>query len=233
MEDKASFLPSVLSNPRSSLTEVGGAVRRFHHLLADGAELSAAALDGIHVGLIRRFLTDQLEFISVAKKYIQTEDFLDLIDRIIHSDASHGKLGGKSAGLFLAAAILRREDSTDRPIGEFKVPRSWYVASEGLMSFIEYNDLDEVSEQKYREISQVRREFPRIIQLFKNSRFPPEIVKGVSMILDEVGEHTAHRTFLEPPRRPHGQRILGQVPQPLSGQPRQQAGTDWPLFYTP
>ena len=188
MEDKASFLPTVLSNPRSSLTEMVGALRRFHHLLADGAELSPAALDGIHVGLIRRFLTDQLEFISVAKQYIQTDDFLDLIDRVIHSDASHGKLGGKSSGLFLAAAILRREGSDDRPIGEVKVPRSWYVASEGLMSFIEYNDLEEVLQQKYREISQVRREFPNIIQLFKNSRFPPEIVKGVSMILDEVGD---------------------------------------------
>jgi len=188
MEDKASFLPSVLNNPRSSLTEVAGALRRFHHLLADGADLSLGTLNGIHVGLIRRFLTDQLEFISVAKEYIQTDDFLDLIDRIIHSDASHGKLGGKSAGLFLAAAILRREGSAERPIGEVKVPRSWYVASEGQMSFIEYNDLDEVLQQKYREISQVRQEFPNIIQLFKNSRFPPEIVKGISMILDEVGD---------------------------------------------
>jgi len=189
MEDKASFLPSVLNNPRSSLSEVAGALRRFHHLLADGADLSPATLNGIHVGLIRRFLTDQLEFISVAKEYIQTDEFLDLIDRVIHSDASHGKLGGKSAGLLLAAAILRREGSADRPIGEVKVPRSWYVASEGLMSFIEYNDLDEVLKQKYREISQVRQEFPNIIQLFKNSRFPPEIVKGVSMILDEVGDN--------------------------------------------
>ncbi len=188
MEDKASFLPSVLNNPRSSLSEVAGALRRFHHLLADGADLSPATLNGIHVGLIRRFLTDQLKFISVAKEYIQTDDFLDLIDRVIHSDASHGKLGGKSAGLFLAAAILRREGSAERPIGEVKVPRSWYVASEGLMSFIEYNDLDQVLQQKYREISQVRQEFPNIIQLFKNSRFPPEIVKGVSMILDEVGD---------------------------------------------
>jgi len=188
MEDKASFLPAVLNNSRSSLSEVASAVRRFHHLLADDTELSTATLDGIHVGLIRRFLTDQLNFISVAKKYIRTEDFIGLIDRVIQSDASHGKLGGKSAGLFLAEAILRRDGGGERPIGEFKVPRSWYIASEGLMRFIEYNDLDEVLQQKYRETSQVRQEFPNIIQLFKNSRFPSEIVKGVSMILDEVGD---------------------------------------------
>jgi len=188
MEDKASFLPKVLNNPRAALTEVEGALRRFHHLLADGADLPHATLNGILVSLIRRFLTEQLVFISIAREYIKTEDFLDLLDRVILSDASHGKLGGKSSGLFLAERILRRDPSSELPIGEFKVPRSWYVASEAMMSFIEYNDLEEVLQQKYREISQVRQEYPNIVQLFKNSRFPPEIVKGVSMILDEVGE---------------------------------------------
>ena len=188
MEDKASFLPAVLNNPRSNLSEVASSLRRFHHLLDDGAELSPASLNGIQVGLIRRFLTDQLDFISVAKKHIRTEDFLNLIDRMIQSDASHGRLGGKSSGLYLAAAILRDSNSAEHPIGRFKVPRSWFVASDGLMSFIEYNELDEVLHQKYREISQVRQEFPNIVQLFKNSRFPREMVKGVSMILDEVGD---------------------------------------------
>ncbi len=188
MEDKAAFLPTVLNNPRASLSEVASSLRRFHHLLDDGAELSQATLNGIQVGLIRRFLTDQLDFISVAKEHIRTEDFLDLIDRIVQSDASHGRLGGKSAGLFMAEAILRRGGSDERPTGDFKVPRSWYVASEGLMAFIEYNDLDEVLHQKYREISQVRQEFQNIVQLFKSSRFPSEIVQGVSMILDDVGD---------------------------------------------
>ena len=164
LEDKASFLPSVLSNPRSTLTEISVALNRFHHLLADGTELSPATINGIHVGLIRRFLTDQLDFISIAKEYIQTDDFLDLIDRVIHSDASQGRLGGKSSGLFLANAILQREGSSDRPIGEVKVPRSWYVASEGLMSFIEYNDLDELINVKYKTREEIRDEYPLAIQ---------------------------------------------------------------------
>ena len=188
MEDKAGFLPAVLNNPRATLSDVSSALKRFHHLLDDGAELSQATLNGIHVALIRRFLTDQLNYISVAKEHLRTDDFQDLVERVIHSDASHGKLGGKSSGLILAESILRRKASSDRPIGEVKVPRSWYIASEGQMSFIEYNDLDEVIQQKYRDPSQVRQEFPNIVQLFKNSRFPSEIVKGVSMILDEVGD---------------------------------------------
>ncbi len=188
MEDRAAFLPKILNNPRSSLADVSESLRRFHHMVADGAELPAATLNGARVSLIRRFLTENLDFIGVAKQYLTTDDFIDLLDRVILSDASHGKLGGKSAGLFLAQKILERRQSPQRPVGSVKVPRSWYVASEGLTQFIEHNDLEEVLQQKYREIAQVRHEYPNIIQLFKNSRFPGEVVKGVSMLLDDVGD---------------------------------------------
>ncbi len=188
MEDRASFLPKVLNNPRASISDVAESLRRFHHLLADGAELPEATVNSIRVALIRRFLTENLDFIGVAKRFLNTHDFVELLDRVILSDASHGKLGGKSAGLFLAQKILEYTASPERPVGRVRVPRSWYVASEGLIHFIEYNDLEEVLQQKYREIAQVRHEYPNIIQLFKNSRFPPDIVKGASLLLDDVGE---------------------------------------------
>ncbi len=40
-------------------------------------------------------------------------------------------------------------------------------------------------EQKYKEIDQIRQEYPHIIQVFKNSHLSPEIVKGLSMALDD------------------------------------------------
>jgi hypothetical protein len=188
LEDKASFLPKVLNNARLPVSEVSAAVHRFHHLLADGAELSRPTIDGIKVSLIRRFLTDQLDFISVAKQVLRTDDFLELIDNVLLSESSHGRVGGKSAGLFLAQKIIEREAENDPEIEPVRVPKSWYVASEGLMAFIEHNDLDEVLQQKYREIAQVRQEYPNIIHLFKNSRFPREMVKAVSVLMDDVGE---------------------------------------------
>ena len=63
--------------------------------------------NSVRVALIRRFFTEQLEFINVAKKYVDIEDFFDLMERIIFPPGSHGKLGGKSAGLFLASRILQ------------------------------------------------------------------------------------------------------------------------------
>ncbi len=188
VEDKASFLPKVLNNPRSSLAEVIESLRRFHHLMADGGDLPHPIIDGLRVSLIRRFLTEQLDLIGIAKRFLHTDDFLELLDGVIVSSESHGRLGGKSAGLWLAEKILRKAVDPDRPIGEFKVPRSWYIASEEIMNFIEYNDLEEVLQQKYREISQVRHEYPNIVQLFKSSRFPPDLVRSISMLLDDAGE---------------------------------------------
>ena len=188
VEDKASFLPKVLNNPRSTLSDVSEGLDRFHHLVADGAELSQSTVDGLNVSLIRRFLTEQLDLITVAKRYLQTTDFMALLDRVILSSDSHGKLGGKTSGLFLAERILQQRADSDRPVGEIKIPKSWYVASEEIMNFIEYNNLEEVLQQKYREIEQVRHEYPNIVQLFKSSRFPPDIVRGLSMLLDEVAD---------------------------------------------
>ncbi len=188
VEDKASFLPKVLNNPRSTLSDVSQGLDRFHHLVADGAELSQSTMDGLNVSLIRRFLTEQLDLITIAKRYLQTSDFMALLDRVILSSDSHGKLGGKTSGLFLAEHILEHNADTDRPVGDIKIPKSWYVASEEIMNFIEYNNLEEVLQQKYREIEQVRHEYPNIVQLFKSSRFPPDIVRGLSMLLDEVSD---------------------------------------------
>jgi hypothetical protein len=138
VEDRASFLPKLLNNPRSTLGDVTEGLRRFHHLVMDGTELAPATVNGIRVALIRRFLTEQLDLITVAKEYIDTGEFLDLLDRVIVSSDSHGRLGGKSSELFLAERILRSEASPEKPVGEFKVPQSWYVASEETVRLPRY-----------------------------------------------------------------------------------------------
>jgi hypothetical protein len=41
---------------------------------------------------------------------------------------------------------------------------------------------------KYRDLDQIRQEYPHILQLFKHSRFPPEIEHGVARALDDLGD---------------------------------------------
>lgn len=187
-EDRAKFLVKVLESQQSSLGEIADALRRYQQIVPEDTSLSRATLEAMKASLINRFLTEQLEFIKVAKQHVDVGAFLDLLDRMIFPPTSHGKLGGKSAGLFLATQILRRAAASLPPGPEIKTPRSWYIASDALLAFMEFNDLDDVIQHKYKEIDQVRLEYPHLVQLYKNARFPPELVNGLSVALDDFGE---------------------------------------------
>ncbi|MDD4857109.1 MAG: PEP/pyruvate-binding domain-containing protein [Candidatus Krumholzibacteria bacterium] len=184
-DDRLGYLLRV-GNPNISLAEVIGALRQYRDTSPKGSDLSPAARKGVVVSLITRFLSRQLIFINVAKKYIEIRDFFEILDRIIYTPDSHGQLGGKCAGLFLAQQIIKKSYGTDPLFANVKVPKSWYITSDVLLGFLRYNNLDEVIEQKYKDIDQVRLEYPHVILTFKNSRFPPEVIQGLSMVLDEL-----------------------------------------------
>jgi len=187
-EDRSSAAVKNLENIYADLAEVLDGMRRIKILGPEGIQLPRSLANSVRVALIRRFFTEQLEFINVAKKYIDLEDFFDLMERIIFLPGSHGKLGGKSAGLFLASRVLDQAARRNKIIGSVKKPKTWYVTSDGLIAFTTHNNLDDVHEQKYKDIEVVRQEYPHLVQVFKNSTFPPEIVKGLSVALDDFGD---------------------------------------------
>jgi pyruvate, water dikinase len=187
-DDKSSFLLVTLENLDTSLAEVADAVGKYFNLFPDGAELSHATSEVLRVSLIMRFFTEQLSFINIAKKYIDLIDFHELLQRILYHQKSHGKLGGKSSGLFLAERILKKVSTEKGLLENIRVPKTWYLASDAIMTFIHYNNLEEVFNHKYLEIDQIREEYPHIVQVFKNSYFPPDLVKGLSHALDDLGD---------------------------------------------
>lgn len=186
-EDKLSFLISSLERKDTSLSSIQDAFYRYHELNLDKDNLSQYSYMNIKVLLIQRLFTSHLDFINVAKKYIQLEDFFEVLQHTIYPSNSHGKLGGKSTGLFFANNILKN-DTEPEFSKHIKTPQTWYITSDAMQSFLHYNNLEEVVEQKYKEIEEVRTEYGNIIQMFKNSNFPHEISKGLCQILDSVGE---------------------------------------------
>ncbi len=185
-DDKSGFLVEAVENQCTSLTDIGQALERYHQIGVQDEDLSRSVQIGLRVSLARRFFTEDLEFINTAKNYIEIGDFHELVNHIISPPASHGKLGGKSAGMLLAAQILRKCGEYSDLLAGIKVPKTWYIASDGLQSFVEQNQLEDVYNRKYLEIEQIRREYPHIVQVFKNSRFAPEILKGLSLALDDL-----------------------------------------------
>ncbi|MBN2072150.1 MAG: nucleotidyltransferase domain-containing protein [Candidatus Krumholzibacteriota bacterium] len=186
-DDKLKYLVHV-ANRNLTLAEIISAVRRYRDIAHEGIDLSPVARKGVIVSLIRRFFSSQLNYIRLAKNYVRNNDFFDIIDRIVFTRDSHGRLGGKNAGLFLAEAIIKKSNDSNDLLRAVKFPRSWHVTSDVILGFLKYNNMDEVVEQKYKEINQIRQEYPYVIRTFKNGQFPPEVVQGLSMVLDEFDE---------------------------------------------
>ncbi|KXK51032.1 MAG: phosphoenolpyruvate synthase [Chlorobi bacterium OLB5] len=186
-EDKCSGLVKAVETLETSLNEISEALRKYYPLLSNG-ELSPSIEKGLKVSLIRRFFTDQTEYISIAKDFVEISDFYDLTDRIILPSKSYGKLGGKSAGMFLASKIIAKKAKATDKFKNIKIPKTWFIPSDGIMHFLHYNELEEVIEQKYKDIEEIRREYPHIVQIFKNSDFTSEFINGVSVALDDFGD---------------------------------------------
>ncbi|MFO7654417.1 MAG: PEP/pyruvate-binding domain-containing protein [Candidatus Krumholzibacteriia bacterium] len=145
----------------------------------------------VRVALIKRFISEQLEFVGVAKRYLRIRDFDRIVDRIIGPDEGAGLIGGKAGGMILGAKILKRESRTDpqAPRERIRTPESWYMRSDVMERFVSYNALQEFLDQKYKPIDEVRRESRMILTLFRNADFPPEIVERVRQVLHETGTH--------------------------------------------
>jgi pyruvate,water dikinase len=185
-EDKSTFLKNALERMDTPLAELADALQRFRHGGVDEDDLSVATRMVLHAALVRRFLTDQLEFVNIAKDYLRLSDFHELCQHIVYPPRSHGRLGGKAAGLFLASRIVARSPEYRDVLGEIRLPRGWYIPSDGILDFIHHNDLEDVYNRKYVDPDRVRLDYPYIVQLFKNSFFSPDILRGLSDVLDDL-----------------------------------------------
>lgn len=185
-EDRLSYLIQVVDR-HMALPEVADAVRRYHRLThEDETAAFSPSRKSVQVSLIRRLLSEQKRFINVAKNFVDLSDFPHLLDRIIFTSESHGRLGGKSAGLYLAQRIIERRAEREPLLADVIVPKTWYISSDVILHFMHYNNLDDVMEQKYKSLDQVRMEYPHIVQTFRSAHFPDEILKGLSMALDDL-----------------------------------------------
>ena len=136
----------------------------------------------LKVVLIRKLISDQLGYIDIAKDWFSISDLED----IWHRRIGLGKIGGKAAGLFLAAHIL--EKAGDESIKAcLHTPESYFLGSDVMYIFMAMNGLMHWNDQKYKTEEQIRTEYPQIQEQFRAGVLPPEVVKELRVILDHVG----------------------------------------------
>lgn len=189
-EDKISFLVTTLNEPVVTLDDIADKLNRYQTLVAkEHIQLSESSHRGIRIQLINRLMNPDLNFIKIAKSFIDIDDFVDIFSRMVYQSGSTGKFGGKGSGLVLAYKIVQKLADSHRELLNIKVPKTYYITTDGLHNFVRYNDMADLIEQKYKDTGQVRQEYPQIIEIFKNSRFPPEIIQKLSLALDDFGEN--------------------------------------------
>ncbi len=143
-------------------------------------------LQEIKVVLIKGMISDQLRFIGVAKKVFSMADLRRIYRRRIGS----GKIGGKAAGMTLAWKILQKKDPELGPdISEqVEIPDSYFIGSEVIYDFRLKNNLDNVMNQKYKLLAEIRAEYPAIEAAHLRGQFPPDIVEQLHDLLGHMGD---------------------------------------------
>jgi hypothetical protein len=146
---------------------------------------------GVRVGLLSRFISDQLTFLAVAKNHITIRDMDELMGRIIWNPRRGGRIGGKSAGMFLAYKIIlpllgRRDPEFEKYV---RIPESHYFTSGFLTDFLDSNNLFSLHSQKYKNRETIESEFSQISEIIRKTVFPPDIITQFKDFLQKVGEH--------------------------------------------
>ncbi len=136
-------------------------------------------LEEIIVVLVRTVISDQLNFVRIAKAYFTVDDFRAIRSRRI----GNGKIGGKAAGMLLAQKIL----DTEAPelAQHITVPESYFIGADVFYDFISLNNLE--YNQKYKSADQIRAEYPVIRAEYEKGRFPEDVAERLRAILDRAG----------------------------------------------
>ena len=141
-----------------------------------------ARLQEIKVVLIRTLISDQLGYLKIAKDWFTISDLAEIRSRKI----GQGKIGGKAAGMLLAARILNQEG--DQEIrSSICLPESYFLGADLTYIFMALNGLMYWNDQKYKLEEQIRAEYPRLQQEFLVGELPNDILEKLNELLNSIG----------------------------------------------
>lgn len=182
------FLTMAAEKRDIPLGEIAEAVHRFARMPEAQRKLSSEERTLARVALIRRFFSDDLDYINVVKSYATVEGFSSMLGHTLGPPQGNGKLGGKAAGLFRAEKILQAAKKDSIAIRNLATPKTWFITSDGILDFLHFNALEEMPSIKYRDPAEIRQEYPFLEQIFKNSSLSPEMIAGLALALDDFGD---------------------------------------------
>ena len=139
------------------------------------------------VVLIKVLISDDLEFVRVAKEYLSLED----LHWIHNHRVGRGKIGGKAAGLVLAWTILNQtlsRFSDGRDPVRLAIPETYFVGADVSYEFMQANNLVPYLNQKYKSIDEIQGDYPDIETGYEQGHFAPDIIDELRELLAAVGD---------------------------------------------
>lgn len=175
---QVSFNPELA--PQNMLFEQALAIEK---MPPEQRALAEARLREIKVVLIRTMISDQLAYLKIAKEWFTIYDLVEIRNRKI----GHGKIGGKAAGMLLAARILA-EAGDEQTRTSLRIPESFFIGADMTYTFMALNGLMHWADQKYKLEEQIRADYPIIQEQFQKGEFPPDILDRLRSMLEQVGK---------------------------------------------
>jgi len=189
--DSFQGLNVLMNSEGATFSQIREAVKEFCAIPKGSLYISPGDSMGVRVGLLSRFISDQLPFLGVAKNHITIRDMDELMQRIIWNPRRGGRIGGKSAGMFLAYRIIlpllgQRDPEFEKYV---RIPESHYFTSGFLTDFLDSNNLFSLHSQKYKNRETIEEEFGQISETIQKATFPADIVVQFRDFLEKIGEH--------------------------------------------
>jgi hypothetical protein len=130
--------------------------------------------------LLKMSVSRDDQILKLAEKYFTLEDLINIGNRMIGS----GLIGGKSVGMLLARAILRKNYKKWNEIKE--VHDSFYIGSDVFYSYLVRNGCWWVKQQKDLDIYLHNAKHAR--RLILTGKFPEAIIQNFSDMLNYFGQ---------------------------------------------
>ncbi len=143
-------------------------------------------LQEIKVVLIRAMISEQLQFVRVAKEYLDVADLQWIRSHRIGT----GKIGGKAAGLMLAWKILQQtlaSQDRGRETLNLVLPDTYFIGADVFYEHQSLNNLFEFTNQKYKPLEQIREEYPALVEAYLAGYFPEYVMLQLREVLEAIG----------------------------------------------
>ena len=230
--DKCQELARVVGSDHSSAREIRQSLKEFCDIPKGELFISPEEAEGIRVSLLSYWVSSQLPFVGIAKRWVTIRDIDAILDHTLGHLAYPGRLGGKAAGMIVAQKILlplleHRDPDFERHIA---VPDTWYLSSGIFSDFIDRNGFYFFHTLQVPGAGRDRRASTRAsADLFVKADFPRRRRwRSSARLIGGGGRAPDHRALVQLPRGQLRPGLLGEVPERVPRQPGRAWRSGWP-----